>query len=254
MTPQDLEPFGQLLDATCSLLSRGTYQPNPTNTALFFRALAKYPLDVVRAAFDAHVLDPQRGRFVPVPADLIAQIEGFTEADGRPGVEEAWAKALIAADEAATVVWTEEMADAWAIARPVFALGDEVGARMAFKEAYASRIDAARAKRQPVKWLVSEGHDPEQRAQVVLDAVADGRLSPERALGLPAPRSSAVALLEGNVSGMPESVRAEFQRLRELYTKPPEGPTPGEIAAQATQRLKAQAAERVAEYEKRDHE
>lgn len=76
MLDSDLDQFGQMLDAVCSLLSRGTYQPSPTNTALWFRALSAHSIEDVRAAFDAHVKDPERGRFVPTPADILRQIHG----------------------------------------------------------------------------------------------------------------------------------------------------------------------------------
>jgi hypothetical protein len=176
MREPDFDQFGQMLDAVCSLLSRGSYQPSPQNTALWFRALARFDLADVRMAFDAHVADPQRGRFVPVPADLIAQLEQCAEGDGRPGPEEAWAQALRARSEWATVVWTPEMSAAWNIAKPVFELGDEVGARMAFREAYSRLVDEARKDRVPVRWDVSLGFDPEGRGDVIGSAIVDGRL------------------------------------------------------------------------------
>ena len=48
---------------------------------------------------------------------LGAVLERIEEQDGRPGADEAWAIALGALDEADTVVWTDEMAEAFAIAR-----------------------------------------------------------------------------------------------------------------------------------------
>jgi hypothetical protein len=44
--------------------------------AMFFRALQQYPMEAVRAALDAHVRDAERGRYAPVPADVISKIEG----------------------------------------------------------------------------------------------------------------------------------------------------------------------------------
>src|SRR5688572_10882814 len=98
MRDAEILRFTELLDATCSLRSRGTYKPNAQQAELFFRALSQYDMATVRAAFDAHVKDPVRGRFVPLPADIIAQIIGQTDADGRPGAEEAWATAVLARD------------------------------------------------------------------------------------------------------------------------------------------------------------
>lgn len=75
MTEADFDEFADMLDAVCSMLSRGTYTPNATAIALFFRSLEEYDLATVRAAFAAHVKDPRRGRYVPVPADIIAKIQ-----------------------------------------------------------------------------------------------------------------------------------------------------------------------------------
>lgn len=156
--------------------------------AMFFRALADHPLDHVRAALDAHVRDAQRGRFPPTPADVIAQLQAVQRDDRRPGSEEAWAIALRATDEAATVVWTEEIAQAWAVALPVLDARDQVGARMAFREAYDRLVTDARADRKPARWSASLGWDEQQRAQAIGHAVQLGYLPREELLALPAPK------------------------------------------------------------------
>ena len=58
MREGDFDQFGEMLDAVCMLLSRGSYIPSAANSALWFRALSEYDLDAVRSAFDAHVKDP----------------------------------------------------------------------------------------------------------------------------------------------------------------------------------------------------
>lgn len=95
--------------------------------------------------------------------------------DGRPGPEEAWA--MIPRDEAQSVVWTEEMAQAWGIAQPLLDEGDQVAARMAFSETYRKLIQNARDAGEPVKWTPSLGHDPHGRESVLLDAARRGRLA-----------------------------------------------------------------------------
>lgn len=211
---RDLAPFGAMLDAVCSLLSRGAYAPSDVSTALFFRALQAYPLDRVRGAFDAHVRDPERGRFVPTPADILAHLQGAEAMDGRPGVEEAWSIAVTGIDEATSIVWTDEIRRAWAVALPVMRLGDEIGARMAFREAYGRLVGEARQSRAPVAWSLSLGHDPEQRAAAVRQAVELGRLpqSSVEAL-LPAPRG-AVPLLDGPAATTDAVRAAALARLR----------------------------------------
>lgn len=189
MRESDYSEFSQVLDSVCGLLSRGGYTPSALNTALWFRSLAAHDLASVRTAFDAHVKDPQRGRFVPTPADILAQIAGLAGDDGRPGPEEAWALALRASDEAATVVWTEEVAQAWGIAKIVHDGGDEVGARMAFKEAYTRLVGEAREARKAPQWSASLGLDKAQQGEAIKRAEAAGLLPPPApAPALPAPR------------------------------------------------------------------
>jgi len=121
-----------------------------------------------------------RGRFAL--ADVLDRLEA---ADGRPGPEEAWA--MCPRSEAETVVWTAEISAAWGIARPVLESGDEVGARMAFRESYARLVSEARAAGQPVRWIPSIGHDPEQREQVLKLAVERNRLAAIQLIALAPP-------------------------------------------------------------------
>lgn len=169
MQPRDMDAFTALLDDTFSLNPK--WAPlTPTGRAMFFAALSPYSIEAVRGALMAHLRDPQRGRFQPVPADLIAQIQASSGTSERPGPEEAWAVAMLADDENATIVWTDEMGTAYAICKPLVEAGDKVGARMAFKEAYVRLVAEANRAGTPPKWNVSLGHDPEQRAQAIQKA------------------------------------------------------------------------------------
>lgn len=254
MAEDDLAEFGQLLDAVCGLLSRGAYTPNATNTALFFRAMARWPLAEVRAAFDAHVADPQRGRFVPVPADLIAQLEARAGDDGRPGAEEAFALALAAADEAETVVWTAETAEAWGVAQRVLSAGDEVGARMAFREVYARLVAEARAARRSVQWQVALGHDRNRHADALRKAADLGRIpraDADAAAALPAPRAPVLLLAGGTSVAAAEpspAQRQAMQALRAAIEARAEAPSADALERQRTAQLQAQAAQKVATY------
>lgn len=256
MREADFAPFSQMLDAVCSLLSRGAYVPNAANTALFFRALASYELDAVRAGFDAHVKDTQRGRFVPTPADIIAQIDGRIADDGRPGPEEAWAIAVAGVDEAATIVWTAEIAEAWGMARVVMAAGDEVGARMTFREVYNRLLDEARQKGVPTSWTTSLGHDAKQRDRAIAHAQALGRLPPppptEQPELLEGPEAEAAgfAKIMGNPN-MPHYVRERLLALRDRLTGEaivPDSPEFVDPALHATRDAQQITAEKVAEY------
>ena len=243
MRESDFLRFVELLDATCSLLSRGAYKPDATQATMFFRALAAHDLATVRMAFDAHVKDPVRGRFVPLPADIVAQIAGQTETDGRPGAEVAWATAVLGADEQETIVWTAETAAAWAIAKPVFDLGDEVGARMAFKEAYARLVTEARADARLPTWSASVGFDPARRERSLKAAVSAGLLgAPEVAGLLPPPDAGA--------KGMPPAIRERLQALRDRLVSQAGAESFDAAAKRATAEAQDQVAQRVAEYQR----
>lgn len=218
MRENDYSHFSKLLDQVCGLLGKDKYKPDAQATAIWFRTLAAYDLEAVRTGFDAHVRDPDRGRFVPVPADIIAKISA---ASGRPGPDEAWALAVKGAGEDATVTWNDDIAEAWGIALPVWRAGDEIGARMAFKDAY-ERITNER-KGAPVRWWASLGHDPEQRTAEVRQGVAAGLLGHEAALMLQAPDNGTLARL-ANDKKMPAHARESLLALRDRLA----GDTPSE--------------------------
>lgn len=118
-------------------------------------------------------------------------IERLNKGDGRPGADEAWAKALLGMDEDATVVLSDEISEAMAAARPIFNAGDEVGARMAFRSAYERVVQANREAKIPVRWWVSLGCDPNKREAAVQEGIRQGLLANETArLVLPPPEAS----------------------------------------------------------------
>jgi hypothetical protein len=109
--------------------------------------------------------------------DVISRID-----DGRPGVEQAWA--MLPQDEETSTVWTDEMAQAWGIASPLLAGGDRIGARMAFKEAYAKAVTDARDRKAPPKWTPSFGRDVPGRQAALAEAVRHNRISLAHAVNL----------------------------------------------------------------------
>lgn len=143
-----------------------------------FAQLSAYPLQVVLAAINAHMLDPRRGQYAPKPADIVAQIEAGSPRLNRLSADEAWA--MMPSSEEDSIVWTDEMAQAFAIASPLLADGDRIGARMAFKGAYERLSEQNRAMGRPVTWTVSRGWNADNLESVVKDAVRLGRLSPEQ--------------------------------------------------------------------------
>lgn len=244
MKPSDFEAFSATHDDVMSIYPRT--EVSTGRKALFFRAVAAHSLADVRGAFDAHLADPVRGRFAPLPADIIAQIAGRVADDGRPGGEESWAVALRSDDEVETIVWTAEMSAAWAIAAPVMQSGDKVGARMAFKEAYARLCEEARRLRRPVCWTASLGHDASRRDLALTTAHAAGLLSgPAPVLRL-APAATLDTVLSG--SEIPQHIRESFAALRERLMRRDTGPTEAEIDRAHTAELKADSSQQVAAF------
>lgn len=201
MNAADQPQFMQLLTET--LAAYGKPLPEAAMVRAWLSNMAPFSFRVVVAAFEGYRAD--NGEFAPVPAGIAKRCLLL---DGRPGVEEAWAIALSGQDEADTVVWTAECAEAFALARPILALGDEVGARMAFKEAYARLVAAARAERRPAAWSASVGWDGLRRDAALSRAVVAGLL--------PAP---ADALLLGAPAGdepQPDAAREQLAKVKQL--------------------------------------
>lgn len=185
--PQDKKEFGENLSAVMMLYSKDA---TAILLRLYWNSLIEYPLDQVRRAFDHWVKDPKQGTFMPKPADIIRTIQ---EVNGTPesqwlSANEAWAIALPAVDEAATVVWTQEMAKAWAVAKPILDAGDKIGARMAFIPAYERFVDQAKRESRTPHYEISAGWDANMRELAVQNAVTAGLLPPPpQQTALPAP-------------------------------------------------------------------
>jgi hypothetical protein len=248
MHSTDYRDFSTMLDAAATLLQRPTQEPLTAEArAMFFRALSPYTLVAVRAAFDAHVKDGQRGRFFPTPADLIAQIDGAEANDGRPGADEAWAIALRGEDEASTVVWTAEIAEAMGIARPVLQAGDEVGARVAFRDTYNRLVQSARAAQKRAEWSASLGFDVEQRNRAITTAMVAGRLPYQaQQLALPGPTGQTLGSL-ADMAPTPE-LRARLRAAVDEMKARPGLPYLPDPELQRTEALKREANLRARAY------
>lgn len=220
MNKQDLKPFSALLAEVSATYGRPSSEGQ---VSMFFGVLADYSFSEVRCAMLEHMRDPEKGRFMPLPADLIARMSGGLVNDGRPGDEEAWAISRKAGDELDTVVWTEEMRQAFGICRPVLEAGDEIGARMAFKQSYARLVSEARARRELAAWSCSLGDDKERRVIAIERAVKDGRISQFAAAGLlPAPKIEISGLLGSSSASDSEKKKAaeNCRRLLEMLKAP----------------------------------
>lgn len=178
--------------------------PSPGVLTVFWANLESYPLDAVLRAISRHVAASD---FAPTPAAILKHLP--KQSDGRPEADEAWAIALRSRDERDTVVWTDEIAQAWEAAKPVLD-GDEIGARMAFRAAYTRICDTNRTANHAPQWLVSQGFDAARREEVVTQAVREGRLQLEHA-------KAVVPLLAAPDDALPAvDVVANLARLRAM--------------------------------------
>lgn len=178
MNDQDRMQFAKVLAA--SLDAYGRRPPMAETVEFWFQIMKPFSMEQFRLACQQAVI--QSPSNPPTPGSVLL----ILQKDDRPGVEEAWSKAVQASDEAETVIVTDEIMQAWGVAQPIFSLGDEVGARMAFKEAYG-RLTASPA---PAKWWPSIGHDPHKRDTALAEAKRQGLLpAPQVAAVLPAPIS-----------------------------------------------------------------
>ncbi len=228
MRPEEFDQFAEMLEDTFDVIGKSPAAKviSPGAKALFFSDMKRYPLELVRPALSAHRVDSERGKFTPTPSDLIFQIERHSKKDSRPVDDEAWAIALTSRDESATVVWTQETAEAFAACRPVLDTGDEIGARMAFKAAYKRLVEAARAERRPVAWSISEGWDKLSRNAVVKKAVIAGILPAPEYLQLEssAPKTDSPADVAARfniqrIKTMLAAMNEEKARERELHAQ-----------------------------------
>jgi hypothetical protein len=180
--------------------------PTPGVLTVYWANLEAYPLDAVLRAISKHVAASE---FAPTPAAILKHLP--KDSDGRPEVDEAWSIALRSRDERDTVVWTDEIAEAWSVAQSVID-GDEIGARMAFKAAYLRITEQSRGVNRPVQWVVSQGFDAARREAVVTQAVREGRLQLAHA-------QAAVPMLAGPAeTPATVNIEANLARLKALVS------------------------------------
>ncbi len=210
MMPTDKQEFAGVLRATMSMYR---IEISQDVLAMWWAAVSDLTIDQFRQGLTTHIKG-KRGQFPPLPADVLNNLRAVS---GHLSTEEAWALALESTDEAVTVVWTDEIAQALAAARPCLEAGDKFGASKAFASAYERSMQ--RAAPQPV-WRVSQGHDLRQRRIALEAAVSAGRLQHDSVAHLLPPpetdESKAIAgLLTGSTSAVPATLDPRWEELGE---------------------------------------
>jgi len=246
MLRTDFEEFHSMLDSVAALMNKPT--PAPTQVAMFFKVMASYSIEEVRNALEGHLRDPQRGRFFPMPADLIAQID--TKIESRLSSDEAWAISVKAMDEFDSLVWTDEMAQAWSICKPVMDMGDEVGARMAFKSAYDRLVAKAKEENTPINWTVSLGFDKNRRAIAIENAKRIGlNLNVPGYISLT--NDQPLMIEDSSTISMPDYVREKIRKLTGQFSENKnEALNKAEIDRENLIARKREIAEKVCAYQK----
>ena len=181
MFKQEFEEFSKMLGDIAAMYNKPL---STTQTSMYFRALNQYPIESIQCALDAHVCSADRGRFMPLPADLIAQLE-TARFDGRPMAEEAWSNAIKSLDENETIVWTEETAEAWySCANELMLAGDKFNASRGFIAKYDDLVLIARKQNKPIVWQVAQGYDKDKRDQVIREAYKAKKITQAQAVVL----------------------------------------------------------------------
>lgn len=205
------------LAATAEVMGQ---QISPTALAMMAKDLSVYHQDVV---IEALGILRRESKFKMTLAAVIEKVEQL-QPDGRPGADEAWA--MIPKDEQTSVVMTDEMAEAFGIAKPILDDGDKIAARMAFKEAYARIVVANKTAGIKPKWFPSLGADKNGRDLVIAEAVRLGRLSVDHAIRLTHPDDLPVMLENAGevklaIEYKPEDsakARENIARIREIIS------------------------------------
>lgn len=182
--------------------------------------LAQYP---ARAVFDALA---RCRRELTGRLTLAAVLERINAIDGRPTANEAWAVALRGFDEAQTIITNEEINEAMRAARPILDAGDEVGARMAFRDSYERIVAINRTNGVLPRWYPSLGSDKRLREMVVSEAVDMGMIDGAHYLPILPSRTSGdgagvVAMLENKSlpAGLSPKARQKIAEIKAMIAR-----------------------------------
>lgn len=75
MTNSDYDDFVGVLGMVYTMYDK---TPNAPTLQLWWNLLKDFELNVVKKGFEAHLSNPDRGQYLPKPADILRQLEGST--------------------------------------------------------------------------------------------------------------------------------------------------------------------------------
>lgn len=222
--PNDLPPIDRALLLLAENFGR---EISPGLAKMLIRELEAYPEAAVLQALRRCWRECTR---FPSMAEIIERIP-----DGRPGPEEAWA--MIPKDEGDSVVWTEEMAEAYGTVAKLITgewftedegrpdiKPDLIAARKAFLEKYERLVADARAERKPAKWSAAFGRDPGRRQLALKVAVEKQRIPQSEAQRLlpdasPGSAAKVLQLLGPAQATDPETLLKNIRGIKEVLLK-----------------------------------
>jgi hypothetical protein len=213
-------------------------EPSTQRLLVYAEDLADIPQERLASAFQRARREYDYPKLPPVA--FIRRMAGArAQTDGRPGPEEAWARMPKGERmEHDSIVWCEEERAAYSACRSLLLDGDQIGARMAFKERYERELAEARSQRRPIRWMMSAGYDLGHRLETLALAVQAKRMTLESALNfVPGERQNDFAQLlppadaKGLLTGKAEKLR-EVPGLAGMLAKiQMEGVVPEEMKA-----------------------
>lgn len=211
MNAQDKQAFLDLVTAAYEI--HGKSQPSNPVLRMWWKMLSQFPIEAVEYGIQSAMAN---SKYLITPAVVLEQLQG---SDGRPDADEAWAIAKQAMDERSTVVWNDEIAEAYGIACEVYH-EDNVGGRMAFRSAYERIVEQNRSSGASVKWWPTLG-DPSTRKIALEQAEEKGLLSHDQVVDyLPTSEkpiaNNVVALLADEFDGGAEKAKEHISELRSI--------------------------------------
>lgn len=212
MNKQDFNRFSDAWADAHEAMAAGKIL-SPRAMVSIFDDFEDYSIDAVLAALKHH---RKTAKYAPTTNDIIELLEAGNK---RLTSDEAWA--MMPLDEFETVVWTQEMAEAYGIASGILTEGDKIAARMAFRGAYERLCAEAVLMQRPISWSVCVGFDKTRIEPALQKAVAAGRISQDRANKfLPAPMDAGpiAGLLTGKVTDLPNNdanLKAKWGELKQ---------------------------------------
>lgn len=162
---------------------------NKLSMEIYWNILQEHELEVIQTAIQSHIKDPEYGRFMPRPADIIRNLPAVK--NPVMGADAAWEVAMESRlwDDDLTIV----IARAVVMAFPfrIWGMGDKVAARMSFKSAYPSALE-----KYGDEVTVSLGFHVDSRDSAIMEAVRNNLITNDMALTLLPHMAEEVATVE----------------------------------------------------------